>query len=751
LQIPNATIAEEFSQAEPIEGIALVSVTQLPGDRVRVALTGTDAPPVAEVTSEAQGLVLAVSLGDAGTTAEEDAIQVVVTGEQDEGYNPLNTSVGTRTDTPLRDIPQSIQIVPQEVLRDQNVTNYNEALRNVPGVASQQASGTRGIGIFILRGFSLFDQNSSRTLRNGLREAGPLLEQTPSDLERIEVLRGPSSVLYGAGNPGGTINIVTEQPLSVPFYNIDATIGNFDFYRGAIDLSGPLNDSRTVLYRLNASYLNRGSFTDFSEVDDFTEVENFSIAPVVSVAIGERTRLTLEGEYTYNDQVVSWGLPPVGSVLLNPNGEIPRDRFIGEPDSIFNITQGRAGYRLEHQFSDDWSIQNAFQWKTFTTSTPENYFLPGSLREDNRTLDGDFQAERGDTDIYDLNVNLTGRFSTGSIRHQLTFGVDLGRYDENLNILFAPATPLDVFNPVYGRPATGPYIPDFVANNLTDTLGIYIQDQVTLAENLKLLLGGRFDLFEQTNQDLLADARTSQSGDAFSPRVGIVYQPIPPISLYASYSRSFTPPVIGRSFEGDLFEPERGTQYEVGIKADVNNRLSATLALYDLTRTNVLTADTRPGVPLGFSIQTGEQRSRGVELTVQGEILPGWNIIAGYAYTEAQLTEDNTLPEGNRLALVPENAVNLWTTYEIQSGDFQGLGVGLGLFFVGERQANLANEFQLPSYLRTDAAIFYNRDRFRAALNFNNLFDITYFENFNGRGVSYGAPFAIQGTISWQF
>ncbi|WP_316437103.1 TonB-dependent receptor domain-containing protein [Leptolyngbya sp. NK1-12] len=230
----------------------------------------------------------------------------------------------------------------------------------------------------------------------------------------------------------------------------------------------------------------------------------------------------------------------------------------------------------------------------------------------------------------------------------------------------------------------------------------------------------------------------------------MVYQPIQPISLYASYSRSFTP-VTGRSFEGDLFEPERGTQYEVGVKADVNDRLSATLALYNLTRTNVLTADTRPGVPLGFSIQTGEQRSRGVELTVQGEILPGWNIIAGYAYTDAQLTEDNTLPEGNQLALVPENAVNLWTTYEIQSGDFQGLGVGLGLFFVGERQANLANEFQLPSYLRTDAAIFYRRNQFRAALNFNNLFDITYFENFNGRGVSYGAPLTVQGTISWQF
>ncbi len=540
--------------------------------------------------------------------------------------------------------------------------------------------------------------------------------------------------------------MVTKQPLRDPFYAIDATIGSYDFYRGAIDLSGPLNDSRTVLYRLNASYQDRGSFIDFVERDQFT------IAPVVSVAIGERTRFTLEGEYTETNESNFLGLPTVGTVLPNPNGRIPRNRFVGNPDFVLTSQRSRVGYRLEHEFSENWSLQNAFQVRFFDRVYSGETRLSTGLDPDNRTLNGLLIDEEPRTDIYDLNVNLTGRFSTGSIHHQLALGVDLGRFDQRNNILIAPAVPLDIFNPTYDRLADGAFNRVVNGADVTDTLGIYIQDQVTLADNLKLLLGGRFDLFEQRNQDFLRDTRTSQSGNAFSPRVGIVYQPIQPISLYTSYSRSFNP-VTGRSFEGDVFQPERGTQYEVGVKADLNERFSTTLAFYDLTRTGVTTTDNRPGVPPGqFSIQTGEQRSRGVELSVQGEILPGWNIIAGYAYTDAQITEDNTFPIGNRLNGVPENAINLWTTYEIQKGNFQRLGFGLGLFYVGGRQVDLANSVELPSYLRTDAAIFYKRDRFRAALNFRNLFNVDYFESaFSRNTISFGEPFTVQGSISWQF
>jgi len=742
--IPNAAIAEEFSQANPTEGIALVSVTSLPSDRVRVAITGTDAPPVAEVRSaspsqgesETQGLVLAVTLGDADAVTEEDAIQVVVTGEQDEGYNPSNTSVGTRTDTPLRDIPQSIQVVPQEVLRDQNVTRLEEALRNVPGVTTNVSS------LYFAHGFNLrgFTAGQSNFLRNGLRDrlGGNALATDFSNVERVEVLLGPASVLYGGAAPGGTINVVTRQPLPDPFYAVDATIGNYDFYRGAVDLSGPLNDFETVLYRLNASYLDRGSFVDFYEDQKFT------ISPTLSFEIGQRTLLTLEGQYTDTDYTPYFGIPAVGTVLPNPNGRISRNRFPGDPEGRADRVFGRIGYRLEHQFSDDWSLQNAFQVGLMSDDTNERYFIPTGLRPDNRTLEGINYASSGNWETYALSTDLIGEFSTGSIDHQLVIGLSLDRFDYRYQDRLGDAAPIDLFDPVYGQPG-GPLNIESTFRNTIDSLGIYVQDIVSLTDNLQLLLGGRLDFSRQILQD------EDQSDDAFSPRLGIVYQPVEPISLYASYSRSFNP-AFGVAFDRSQFQPERGTQYEIGVKADLSEQLSATLAFYDLTRSNVLTADTEPGVPPGFSIQTGEQRSRGVELAVQGEILPGWNIIAGYAYTDAQITQDNTLPEGNRLRNVPENAINLWTTYEIQSGDLQGLGIGLGLFFAGERQGDLGNTFQLPSYWRTDATIFYERDRFRAALNFRNLFDVDYFESAESALRVYpGEPLTVQGTISWEF
>jgi len=228
--------------------------------------------------------------------------------------------------------------------------------------------------------------------------------------------------------------------------------------------------------------------------------------------------------------------------------------------------------------------------------------------------------------------------------------------------------------------------------------------------------------------------------------VGIVYQPIEPISLYASYSRSFQATSIFSPAEP---EPERGEQYEVGVKADLSDQLSATLAFFDLTRSNLPTPD--PDNP-GLSIQVGEQRSRGIELNVSGEILPGWNIIAGYAFTDAEITEDNNFEVGNQLNNVPKNAVNLWTTYEIQSGNLQGLGFGLGVFFTGKRQGDLANTFELPSYTRTDVAVFYNRDNFRAAFNVRNLFDVEGFVSAQSRTrVFPSEPLTVVGSLSWEF
>ncbi|PIG93429.1 TonB-dependent siderophore receptor [Gloeocapsopsis sp. IPPAS B-1203] len=740
--IPNAVLAlpnaQDFQQIDPVAEIASVSVTNLPNNYVRVAITGVDAPPTAEVRTQAQSLILSVT--PEFTEAEEE-IQIVVTGEQD-GYFVPDASTATRTDTPLRDIPQSIQVVPQQVLRDQQAVRLEDALQNVSGVTQITPRSWPGSD-FAIRGFRI-DEFSffGTTLRDGLQDpVGTYLLELTS-IDRVEVLKGPSSVLFGSANPGGTINIITKQPLPDPFYELSATVGSYDFYRGAIDLTGSLNDSQTVLYRLNASYRSAGSFIDF------VENQNISIAPVLDWRIGENTTLTFSGEYLSLNSVFTPGQPAVGTILLNPNGAIARNLYIGEPDSNFDQNGIRVRAELEHQFSDNWSLRSAFGLRTYR-ETRRNLVFPDSLSPDNRTLNRRYLVDFNEQDIYSFATDIVGKFSTGSVEHQLLLGTTLARIDYiRSEGSSGTAPPLDLFNPVYGQPLTPP-VEFYDSTSVSDSLGIYIQDQVTITDNLKLLLGLRFDAFEQTNRDLLEDTRTNQSGNAFSPRVGIVYQPVEPLSLYASYSRSFTP-TIGLAFDGSQFEPGRGTQYEIGVKADLNDQLSATLALYDLTRSNVLTED--PVNP-NFSIQTGEQRSRGVELNLTGEILPGWNIFAGYAYTDATVTDDtDSSLVGNFLNNIPENSFNLWTTYEIQEGALQGLGVGAGLFFVGERQGDLANTFQVPSYLRTDAAIFYNREQFQIQINFKNLFDVDYFSGaFNSLRVFRGEPFTIQGTISWQF
>jgi iron complex outermembrane receptor protein len=738
--IPSAVLAlpegDEFQQANPIEGIALVSVTGLPENRVRVAITGVDAPPTANVSVEASGLVLAVTPGTEVTETDEDAIQVVVTGEQETGYRVPRTSVGTRTETPLLDIPASVQAVPQEVIEDQGAANLSEALRNVSGVVTDRSS--RAIfSRFTIRGF-----NSGNTfLRNGIsdNDVGRLGIDL-SNIERVEVLKGPASVLYGQLSPGGVINIVTESPLPFPFYSVEGAYGSFNTYQGAVDLSGPLNENGSLLYRLNASM--SGSDTFIDEID----IDRYLIAPVFTWQLSEDTTLTLETEYLDAQYPNDRGLPVEGTVLFNPNGEIPRSRYLGEPSFDRNNRRTlRTGYDFEHRFSENWTLRNNFRflWEEIN----QDYILSFSLLDDFRTLERTAAIAPSFQNNYEATTQVTGNFYTGNIAHELLVGVDFATEVGRSNVQVREIGDIDIFDPVYNQPL-GAVTSNSRSVFKSETFGIYLQDQISLSDNFILVLGGRFDIVNQTFEDLIANTTDFQQDEAFSPAVGLVYQPTENLSLYGRFSRSFEQ-VTGTMLDNRLFEPQRGTLYEVGLKAEIlDGRLFGNLALYNIIQSNVLTSDPRDP---NFSIQTGEQRSRGVELDIAGEILPGWDIIASYAYTDARVTEDNQIPEGNRLNNVPEHTFSLWNKYEIQSGDLQGLGFGLGLFYVGERQGDLDNTFQLPSYLRTDAALYYQRNNFQAQLNFKNLFGINYFEASEGRRVFPGAPFEVLATVRWEF
>ena len=731
--IPNAVLAlpngQAFVAENPIADIATVQVTQQDSNTIRVSVTGTNAPPTTEVILTTAGLAYSLNPAE-----EEPDEELVVTGEGQRGYRVPNSSTATRTDTPLRDIPQSIQIIPQELLQDQRA-DVTSALLNAPSVRVGSPSNFDAVRAQV-RGFftsPTVDGMITRDFNGVSSNIGPDL----TGIEQIEVLQGPNSILFGSSSPGGTINFVSKRPLSDPYYFIEASGGSFDFYRGEVDLSGPLDRDKNILYRLNASYRDQGLFTDFSQTS------NLVIAPVLSFALGENTTLSLEGTHKHLQRDnATHGLPIVGTILDNPLGDVPRSRNLTESDA--EVRQTRIGYKLEHQFNENWSLNHAFRYGSLEFDTFGRF--PGALGADNRTLSTSFSDISDQYLDYRMTTNVVGKFATGSIQHQLLFGVDLGRSDIELRFTGLEGPPIDLFDPTFDA-SPGAVTFSSEDNIVTDELGILLQDQIALADNLKVLIGGRFDMFKQTgdfgNPDLV------QSGEAFSPRLGIVYQPIEPISLYANYSRSFEP-TIGRSRDNSVFEPTRGTQFEMGVKADLSDRLSATLAWYNITQKNVLTTDP---VDDNFSVQTGEQRSRGVELSVAGEILPGWNIFASYAYNDARITEDsNSDLVNNRVQRTAPHAASLWTTYEIQGGDFQGLGFGVGLFYVGDRAGDNANTFELPSYLTTDAAIFYKRNGFRAAINIKNLFDVEYFEgSFNRNRIFYGAPLTVQASLSWTF
>ncbi|HAX85137.1 MAG TPA: TonB-dependent siderophore receptor [Cyanobacteria bacterium UBA11370] len=762
---------QDFRQNDPVEGIASVTVTQQNANSIRVTVIGTAAVPTAEVTPSASGLVFSLTAPTptAQTPSEttegetdpstptlpgeepevptetpeppNNEIEVVITAEPEGGYRVPEATSATRTDTPIRDIPQSIQVVPEQVLEDRQVQRVEEALENVSGVQQTISSLNIATGLLI-RGF-----DTNNIYRDGLRDPTNSLSGSEiANIERIEVLKGPASVLYGQGELGGLVNLVTKQPLRDPFYSVEGTIGNYDTYGGAIDLTGPLNDDRTLLYRFNASAQRSDTFIDFSEI------ERYLISPVLTWQIGRNTTLTFEADYQDRQYPEVPGLPAVGTVLSNPLGELPRDRFLGDPDFNFReIRSFRVGYRFEHYFNDDWLIRNSF--KAAFQSLDSEFAFPIGLRDDNRTFDQVYAAtdEPDDRDVYALDTNIVGRFQTGSIEHQVLFGFNFDSFRVFRDVFLAQLDPIDIFNPDYGR-SPGDTFRRLNFKDRSESFGFYLQDQISLLENLKLVLGGRLDIVNQKRDDFVDSTTSEQDNDAFSPRVGIVYQPIEPISLYASFSRSFNPVETGTTLaNGDIAEPERGTQYEVGIKADfLEGRLSSTLAFYELTRSNVLTPDrTNPFA----SIQTGEQRSRGIELDVAGEILPGWRVIASYAYTDAEITEDNQFEPGNRLINVPESSASLWTTYEIQQGSLKGLGFGLGFRFVGEREGDLENSFTLPNYFRTDAALYYKRNNLRVAVNLYNLFDIEYFEaaQFGRAGIFPGSPFTVLGTIGWEF
>ncbi|MEL6468599.1 MAG: TonB-dependent siderophore receptor [Cyanobacteria bacterium J06623_4] len=788
-----------FEQLNPVPGVASLNATQRGNEIQLTIVSENETPPVAYFERALDALQLDVvtlvpGANDASIDFNNNNLRIIVTA-QPLGFRVPTASTGTRTNTDLLDVPQGIQIIPEAVIESQNADSLADTLRNVSGVtAGRSATGLQATTP-VIRGFE-----SDNILRNGLRDDTLRIGAGINNIEQIEILKGPASVLFGAGSLGGTINLVTEVPLNDPFYEVEFSGGSNSFYGASIDLTGPFNDEAGQLgYRLNMAYQNQSSFRDFERS------ELFFVAPSLQLANTDRSSLILDVEYlSRRGYRTATGLPAVPALGFegNPSAQAALEQGLalgritgeeediqragtldirtnpGEPDISYTETDiARIGYRYEYDFNDDWKIRNEFLGSFQETaqdsgvaSTGYNQQTPGRAGQPNfGVIDRLYFDNPSSRDVYTLNTNIVGDYELLGIDQTLLLGAEFSREvfeDVVTQRLFFPlpgTEPFNIFEPNYDstrffnddtiggfsnvRPGT-----DSITRR--QTLGFYGQLQLDLTDYFLVLLGGRFDIADQFFVDAVNRSDTSEINTydtAFSPRVGVVLKPIEDISLYAGYTESFVP-TIGRNFDGEIFIPEEGRQFEAGVKANLfSDRLSLTLAYYDLRRQNVVTQDPDPN-NLGFQVQVGEQASSGVEFDLVGEILPGWNIIANYAYTDARISRDNRIEEGLSLPNAPTNSANLWTSYEIQSGDLRGLGLGLGVSFVDERNGSLNSPFTIPAYTRTDASLFYRRNGFNAQLNFENLFDVRYFEGARDEfRVLPGAPFSVVGSVKWEF
>jgi iron complex outermembrane receptor protein len=578
---------------------------------------------------------------------------------------------------------------------------------------------------------------------------GGATKRNTANLERVDVLKGPGSILYGRSEPGGIINLVTKQPLETPYHAIQQQIGSFANYRTTIDSTGPITEDGSLLYRFNMAYENLGSFRDF------VHNEGVFIAPVVRWNIDPATQITAEFEYQQFDGKPDPGIPPIG----NWPASLPRNRFVGDP--LNDRNRGYrilAGFHWSHEFDQDWKILHRFTYEHMSIDSRTLFFGKASA---DGTLNRSFNIGADtNTDRFYTTVNLQGTVETGPAKHKLLFGFDFFHIDDNLTNNCCTAAPaFNIFSPSYL-----PVMLEFNNPALSTRLdyaqewySFYFQDQIELPYNVFLLGGLRYD--NAIGHDNIRSL-VSTNDDRVSPRGGVLWRPISWLSVYGSYSESFGASNSLFRTDGLLLKPQTAQQWEAGAKTEFfDGRLSATFAYFDLKKQNLRIPD-----PLNpnFSRTIGEAESRGFEFDLAGEVAPGWRVIGAYSYLPfAQITKDGDSAggygnQGKRLFLAPQHWGSLWSTYEFQTPELTGLKAGAGFVAVGPRPGNAANNYEVPGYTTANMMLSYSwwfgPAKCTAQLNIDNLLDKPYFVGTNsGNFITVGAPRTFLGSLKVEF
>ncbi|WP_454743433.1 TonB-dependent receptor [Cupriavidus necator] len=661
------------------------------------------------------------------------------------GYNPPNAVSATKTEAPLRDIPQTVNVVTADVMRDQHATSMQDALKNVPGVAFSTGDGQRDQ--VSIRGFTaIADQ-----FVDGIRDDA-LYFRDLSNVDRVEVIKGPAAVLYGRGSAGGLINRVTKKP-GIDVTDFALSYGMWADRRAEADVGRVFADGAAA-FRVTGAVQKANSYRSQQFLD------RSAIAPSLELRVAPETTVLLQADYLEDRRVTDFGIPAFQGRPV----DVPASRYYGAANardadySQSRVISGTA--TINHRFNQNWSIRNATRYYHY--SLDRNNTLTNSVNEAARTLTMNHGNVRREEHGWFNQTDLTQKAAFLGMQHELLYGMEIGQQNKDQVNNTKPVlgadgrtAVFDLFNPVLlTLPRQAPGMPTTSNLGIFNTLAFYTQDMITFSEQWKALVGVRYDNFHQETQNRIAGQRNlSRTDTAWSPRAGMVWQPSKAQSYYVSWSKSFQP--SGEAFalaanNADL-APETTSNTEVGAKYDwLNGKASTTISVFRLERDNMKVSNAA-GTAL---LPIGTQRTDGAELTAAAELSQGWRVLAGYAYLDARVINSSQIDagqpvQGKRATLTPMHSGNVWLTKDLG----HGFGIGAGLNLVGKRFANPGNTVTLPGYVTADAMAWYRRGAFEAQLNVYNLFDKGYIVSAHGTNANLnmpGAPRSVMATLRYR-
>jgi iron complex outermembrane receptor protein len=650
---------------------------------------------------------------------------VEVTAQREE---TVRQAQAAKSDVPLLETPQAISVVTADSLRDRGITRLAEALRGVAGVSRSSTYGY--YDSYQIRGF---DAAYGSIYLDGLLSGNVAgTNNELAGLERVEVLKGPASMLYGSAPLGGIVNLVSKRPRNERFVDLGYAIGSYGLVENTLDANAPLGSSGEWLGRVNVAFRDSDDFVKYSGN------QRLFIAPALTWAPQAGTSLTFLGRYQ-RDRDNPWSpVPASGTVKPNPNGRLPIDFSVNDDEGAEqNQDHLQLGYAFDHAFSEALTFQQNLRYTRYKTFW-DRWMFAGPFIDSSTISRYYYGPFEGNEREFAVDSRLAYKLVLGGVKQNLSGGVDYryrrgastdagGNFDDGAN-------PLDLFYPDYSvplEPRGNPPSPSS-SRSLERQIGFYVQDHIQFGERLTLTLSGRYD--------------TAESGgvkdEKFSPRAGATYLLMPGLAAYGSWSRSFTPQGSYRTASGKPLPPETGRNIEAGFKVNsADGRIEGMLSVFRLTRQNVATDDPDPTAPLFTFITSGEQETRGFELEGQWRPLPSWLLAVAYANLDAEVTRDEEFTIGARLPNVPRDGLHLHTEYVIPAGALKDLGFSLSYLHNTSKNGSLYEDLSLPGYEILDAGLSYRLRDWQARLNVNNLLDERYYPDAGGgERVTPGEP-----------